>query len=300
MPPLASPGRRTAARAVAVCALVALAFTVAGDAADALPSQRDAAPPEFRFVRLAYTEAAGAFGGFGGRGGRGGRGESWLTDAPEAEMHFLQGMKRLTRISAGDDSRGVRLDGDAVFDFPFIYGVEVGRWYLSDAEAAQLREYLLRGGFLMVDDFHGSLQWEVFMESMRRVFPDREVVDIPDEHEVFSVLYDLNASAQIAVQVEQGGGGGSRPARPVGRGSVRQMQIPGIFALMRGVTYEQDGTEPHWRGIFDDDGRLMVAINHNMDLGDAWEHADTPQYPQPLTALAYRVGINYVLYTMTH
>ena len=221
------------------------------------------------------------------------------TTASVRVMHFLQGMKRLTRIDAGDDSIGVGLGNETLFDFPFLYAVEVGRWYLSEAEAARLRDYLLRGGFLMVDDFHGSLQWESFMESMRRVFPDREVIDIPEGHEVFNVLYDLDASADLAVRGAPVRGAAAVP-RTSRRGSIRQTQIPGIFPLMNGQTYEQDGVDPHWRGIFDDDGRLMVAINHNMDLGDAWEHADTPEYPQPLTALAYRVGINYVLYTMTH
>ena len=79
----------------------------------------------------------------------------------------------------------------------------------------------------------------------------------------------------------------------------QKIQIPGIYALMRGVTYEQDGYTPHWRGIYDDDGRLMVAINFNMDLGDAWEHADDPRYP-PMTNLAYRFAVNYVVYAMTH
>jgi len=98
------------------------------------------------------------------------------------------------------------------------------------------------------------------------------VVEIPDAHEVFHVLFDLD----------------------------QKVQIPGVAAMMSGRTYEQDGVDPHWRGVFDTDGRLMVAINFNMDLGDAWEHADTPEYQQPLTALAYRFGINYVIYAMTH
>jgi hypothetical protein len=225
--------------------------------------------PEFTFTRLVYQDNGsmrfGRFGGFGGRG-------AWTTDAPDAEQHFLQGVHRLTRIDASDDFHALGLLDEELFDYPFLYGVEVGRWYLSDEEAARLREYLLKGGFLMVDDFHGSLQWEGFMESMRRVFPDREVVEIPDNHEVFHVLFDLD----------------------------HRVQIPGVYALMNGVTFEQDGVEPHWRGVFDDTGRLMVAINFNMDLGDAWEHADDPQYQQPLTALAYRFGINYVLYTMSH
>ncbi|MET0282705.1 MAG: DUF4159 domain-containing protein [Steroidobacteraceae bacterium] len=233
-------------------------------------------PPEFRLARLAYNDGAALGGGFGRF-----RNSSWTTDAPEAEFHLTQGIRRLTRIDTinpdelGDMSDVVLpvqpLDAD-LSTYPFLYAVEVGRWYLNDAEAAAMRDYLLRGGFLMVDDFHGSLQWEGFMESMRRIFPDREVVEIPDDHEVFHVLYDLD----------------------------HKVQIPGVYALMSGRTYEQDGVDPHWRGVFDDTGRLMVAINFNMDLGDAWEHADTPEYPQPLTALAYRFAISYALYAMTH
>ena len=228
--------------------------------------QVDRIPPEFQFVRLAYTEVSG---GFGRRFGRGG---SWLTDAPEAEEHFMQGVNRLTRLRAGPDGIGIKPGDPQLFDYPFLYAVEVGHWELSDADADALREHLLRGGFLMVDDFHGTLEWETFMASLRRIFPDRPVVEIPDSAEVFHVLYDLD----------------------------QRIQIPGLAALRNGVTYEKDGTTPHWRGVFDDDGRLMIAINFNMDMGDAWELADEPYYPQPMTALAYRFGINYILYTMTH
>lgn len=263
------------ATATALCALLSGAQAGGAEGAASAPLQLAAAPPEFRLARLAYNDNFAM--GFGG--GRGMRGGSWTTDAPEAEYHLTQGIRRLTRISTIDpDSAGndvvlpLRPIDDDLFDYPFLYAVEVGRWYLDDAEAARLRDYLLRGGFLMVDDFHGSVQWESFMESLRRVFPDREVVEIPDDHEVFHVVWDLD----------------------------HKVQIPGIYALMTGRTYEQDGVEPHWRGVFDDKGRLMVAINFNMDLGDAWEHADTPEYPQPLTALAYRFGISYAIYAMSH
>ena len=242
------------------------------------------APPdrELRFARLAYS--GNMFGG-GFRGG-----SAWQTDAPDAEYHLLMGIRRLTRIDAIDAEvaidrlrrYGVGQERDdfvfkqandpTLYDYPFLYAVEVGRWYLSDEEAAAMREYLERGGFLMVDDFHGSEEWEGFMQSLERIFPDREVEEIPDDHEVFHVLYDLD----------------------------QKVQIPGIYALRSGVTYEGDGVTPHWRGVFDDQGRLMVAINFNMDLGDAWEHADDADYPQPLTALAYRFAIGYALYAMTH
>jgi hypothetical protein len=221
---------------------------------------------EYTFARLIYAENPQFARNWGYGGYR------WLTDAPEAETHLLQGIRRLTRIDTASEGTAVRLEDDAVFDYPILYAVEVGGWLLSDAEAARLREYLDRGGFLMVDDFHGTLEWEGFMESMRRVYPDRPVVEIPDSDEVWHVLYDL----------------------------VDRPQIPGIAAVMSGQTYERDGYTPHWRGIYDEKGRLSVAINFNMDLGDAWEHADNPLYPQPYTATAYRIAINYLLYSMTH
>jgi len=237
-----------------------------------------------------YTEARAVDFGFGRR-------TSWYTDAPEAETHFMQGLTRLTRVNAAPDATYVRPADPELFNHPWLYAVEVGHWYLTDEDAAQMREYLLRGGFLMVDDFHGSQEWEVFLDSMRRVFPDRPVVEIPDDHEVFHVLYDLGGPVtafDVALNDDAAG-------TPRGKGGgYRKIQIPGLAALRYGVTYEKDGITPHWRGIFDDDGRLMVAINFNMDLGDAWELADQPFYPQMLTALAYRFGVNYVLYAMTH
>jgi hypothetical protein len=216
---------------------------------------------EFHFTRMYYNG-----------GGRGWGGGSWTTDYPEAEYHFTQGVRRLSRVDIGEQSRMLEVTKDTIFDYPWLYAVEVGRWQLDEAEAARLREYLLRGGFLMTDDFHGSAEWANFMDSMRRVFPDRPVVEIEDADEVLHVLYDVD----------------------------ERIQVPGIAALRFGQTYERDGVTPHWRGIYDDHGRLMVAINFNMDLGDAWEHADTPFYPEPMTALAYRFAVNYVIYAMTH
>jgi hypothetical protein len=203
---------------------------------------------------------------------RGWGGGSWTTDFPEAEYHFTMGVGRLTRVDIGEQARMLQITDDTIFNYPWLYAVEVGRWYLDDVEAARLREYLLRGGFLMTDDFHGTWQWAAFMDSMQRVFPDRPVVEITDQDEVFHVLYDLD----------------------------QRIQIPGIAALRFGQTYEQDGVTPHWRGIYDDSGRLMVAINFNMDLGDAWEHADDAFYPETMTTLAYRFAVNYVIYAMTH
>ena len=224
-------------------------------------------PPvaEWHFARLVYVNAAGS------RSARWGVYGAWTTDFPDAEYHLSQGIERLTRIdnaavtSNGDGGRLIRLGDDTVYDYPWLYAVEVGQWYLDDASAAQLREYLDRGGFLMVDDFWGEYEWSVFVDSMKRVFPDRPIVELGTSHELLHVLYDLDERTQIP-----------------GRNGVRP------------------GTVPHWRAIFDDDGRLMVAINFNMDMGDAWEHADDPWYPEPMTTLAYRFAVNYLIYAMTH
>ena len=160
----------------------------------------------------------------------------------------------------------------SIFDCQWSYAVEVGYWQRNTQEAARLRDYLLRGGFMMVDDFHGAWEWSSFVASMQRVFPDRPIVDIPEDDEAFHVIYDLD----------------------------HRIQIPSRMYTYTGQTWEKGGITPHWRGIYDDEGRLMVSINFNMDIGDAWEHADWPDYPENMTALAYRFGINYVIYAMTH
>jgi len=245
----------------AITALL-VALTATGDEVGA----PDWPTAEFHFTRMFYSEGGG---GYGFR--RGGYG-SWTVDYPDAEYHFLQGVSRLTRLEMGEQARILRVTDDTIFDYPWLYAVEVGHWYLDEHEAGRLREYLLRGGFLMVDDFHGSYEWQSFMDSMNRVFPDRPVVDIEDADEVFHVLYDLD----------------------------QRIQIPGIAPLSRGVTYERDGVVPRWRGVYDDQGRVMVAICHNMDLGDAWEWADLPQYPEKYPSMAYRIGINYITYAFTH
>ena len=225
------------------------------------------APGEFQFARLAYrTNPYSQNRGYGW-----GRRQMWETDYPDAEYHFTKGVARLTRVDAATPVTLTALD-ENIFDYPWIYAVEVGHWSLSNREAQNLRDYLLRGGFLMVDDFHGSYEWAGFVASMEKVFPDRPIVDIAENDAAFHVVYDLD----------------------------HRIQIPSRMFIYSGVTYEKGGYTPHWRGIFDDDGRMMVAINHNMDIGDAWEHADWPDYPENMTALAYRFGINYLVYAMTH
>ncbi|MEK7407400.1 MAG: DUF4159 domain-containing protein [Acidobacteriota bacterium] len=217
---------------------------------------------EYTFARLRYPSVRFSY-RFRG---------NWATDYYKADRQFVQGVRRLTRIHTRSIEQVVDLDSDEIYKWPWIYAVEVGHWDLSEAQCRKLRDYLLRGGFLMVDDFHGTWEWDVFMNSMQRVLPDRPVVDLENKDALFHVLYDLE----------------------------ERFQVPGIQYWYSGRNYEQDGIEPRWRAIYDDKGRIMVAICHNMDLGDAWEWADHPSYPEPYASLAYRIGINYIIYAMTH
>jgi len=235
---------------------------------------------EWAFGRLMYPNASYAsYGGyrrgrFGGDWTQGGRGIFWTMDYPRSDRHFSQALRRLTRISARSVEEPINLDEGFQYNWPWLYAVEVGHWNLTDSQAKLLREYLLRGGFFMCDDFHADFEWSVFLESMKRVFPDRDIVDLPKTEQIFHTIYDLDD----------------------------KYQVPGAIFLRTGRTYEKDesGRPEHWRGIYDDRGRLMVAICHNMDLGDSWEHADNPEYPQEYSALGIRIGINYVVYAMTH
>jgi hypothetical protein len=234
---------------------------------------------EWVFARLMYPNMDGVHARNGyGRFGRfvdwtqGGRGVFWTMDYPRSDRHFSLAVRRLTRIHARSVEQPINLDEGDQFDWPWLYAVEVGHWNLTAAQVKAFREFIDRGGFFMCDDFHGTEEWQVFTASMNRIFPDRQIVDIANADSIFHTVYDLDG----------------------------RYQVPGEQFVRSHRTYEYDGYDPHWRGIYDDKGRLVVAICHDMDLGDSWEHADNPEYPQQFSALGIRIGINYVVYAMTH
>jgi hypothetical protein len=180
-------------------------------------------------------------------------------------------------LSVAEDSRHLEVVDDSIFDYPFLLMQQPGQgyWNPTEEEAQRFREYFLRGGFMLVDDIHTEYEWDIFAAAMRRVFPDRSFVEIPDEDPLLHVFYDLGA----------------------------KIQIPGVrhLRMTRGgeVVTRMEGP-PSWRGMYDDRARLMVAVNLNADMGDAWEHADDPYYPAEMTGQAYRLGVNYVIYALTH
>jgi Domain of unknown function (DUF4159) len=229
---------------------------------------------EFYWSRLHYGSSGYGSSGFGNGFGSGfGYGfSSWSRDYPKADRQFLMALKRLTRVQMRPTEQVVDLDSDDIFNYPWIYAVQVANWSFTDAQAKRLREYLLKGGFLMVDDFHGTEDWDRFMAALRQVLPDRPVEDLNDSDEIFHVLFDLSD----------------------------RYQVPGEQYVWSGRTYEKDGYVPKWRAIRDDKGRIIVAICHNMHLGDAWEWADMPSYPENFASMAFRVGMNYIVYGMTH
>jgi hypothetical protein len=200
-------------------------------------------------------------------------GTSWTQDYPRADRHFAAAVRRLTRVNARSSEQPVNPDDvDDFFNWPWLVAGEMGDWKLTDAQVKILREYLLRGGFIYMDDFWNDDEWERFDESMHKVFPDRPIVEIESADPVFHSVYDLDD----------------------------RYQILGQWAFRGPMVRRAAGTVPHWRGIYDDKGRLMVAMTFNNDVGDSWEWADDPRYPEKFSALGIRLGVNYVVYSMTH
>lgn len=216
---------------------------------------------EFAFARLRFRSYRD-----GGRWFR----ARWGTDANKSERQFIQGLRRLTRIHARSVEQIVDIDSDEIYDWPFLYAVGVGDWTLSDAHATRLRNFFERGGFLMVDDFHNEREWGQFMAGIHRIFPAANVVELGEKDPIFNIVYQLKPE-----------------------------HVPG-YQVVWGQEWERQGYGHHYRAVVDDKNRVQVAMFFNQDFGDAWEWADDPRYPERYASQAYRVGVNYVIYTMTH
>jgi hypothetical protein len=223
---------------------------------------------QWRFVRIRYhfiTEGTHEQQDF--------YGEPWYIDAPAAEQNLSRRVKTATAIQV-EDPIVMTLDDPRLFQHPWIYFVEPGNLQLTDSDVKTLREFLLRGGTALFDDFHGPAEWEHFAAEMKKVFPEREIVDFPKDHPVFSCFYKMDGYPQVA----------------------------GLGSFMAGRSWEKGGFVAHLRTILDDNGRAMLFINWNTDMGDGWEWSNAEDYPGYLkyTSLAYRMGINEVVYSLTH
>jgi hypothetical protein len=220
---------------------------------------------EFRFVRIIYPSPHSPYNQwFGG---------AWQVDYPEADENFTEGIHKWagTNLRLSEPLQ-IEPTDQRLFDYPFAYIVEPGHMELTDSDAAALHEYLMRGGFLYLDDFHGEIEWQRVRGQLKKIAPEYEVKDLPLSHPIFHSYFDLN----------------------------QVVQVPGIAALIQGVTYEKGGVTPHYMGIEDKNGRLIIFLTRNCDFGDAWEWINDPRYPAQFGLMAYKLGMNVVVYAMSH
>jgi hypothetical protein len=213
-----------------------------------------------------------------GRFGRGGNwlegGTAWTVDYPKGDRTFAAILRRLTRIDVRSVEQPVNPDdGDDIYHWPYLHVALPGAWSLNKRQAEKIRDYLMRGGFMFCDSFFGTDEWEGFRQGIEMILPGRPIEELSANDAFFRTLYDVPEQFQI--------------------GNFRMM-------MYRGVGYRADGVQPHWRAIRDDKGRVVVAIAFNNDLGDAWHAADDPRYPEREAALGMRMGINNVVYALTH
>lgn len=244
----------------------------------------------FTFVRIRYASGYGGgfpqggvpreYGGRYGHGyGRGFSGGGWATDYPDSDLNFSYRLHQLTSMEVDPNGVVLELTDPRLFDYPFIYIVEPGRLVFSEEEVKNLRRYLLNGGFLMVDDFWGQAEWYNFYREIKRVFPDREPVELALDHPIFHAVFELKEKPQI-------------PSIGVA-----------LAGRAYGITWERpDAREVHFKAIYDDKGRMMVIICHNTDLGDGWEREGENEwyFREFSEKKAYPLGINIIFYAMTH
>jgi hypothetical protein len=220
----------------------------------------------FTFVRARYNAYRGGWG-------------KWATDYPDSDLNFSFRLNQLTALKVTPDPLILDLSDPAIFDYPFLYIIEPGGYdgglNLQPDEIETLRRYIDNGGFVMVDDFWGEDEWQIFYRQIKQVFPDTEPIELPLDHPIFHCVYELK----------------------------QKPQIPSINAFLGGRTSERwDAPEAHYRAFLDEKGRPQMIICHNTDLGDGWEQegANHEYFLQMSEKWAYPMGINILFYAMTH
>ncbi|MDX1563829.1 MAG: DUF4159 domain-containing protein [Phycisphaeraceae bacterium] len=221
----------------------------------------------FTFVRIRYSSWAGSY-------------DRWSTDYPDSDLNFSYRLQQLTSMQVDPDGKVLEITDKELFDYPFIYMCEPGYLRFTDEEVLTLRRYLLNGGFLMVDDFWGDEEYENFHEQIKRVFPDREPVELEPGHPIFRAVFPLEEKPQVpSIGIALSG-------RPYG------------------ITWErgEEGREVHYKALYDDAGRMMAIICHNTDLGDGWEREGENHwyFKEFSEKRAFPMGINIVFYALTH
>jgi len=226
---------------------------------------------QFTYVRLRFGDAGSDLRNFGrsGFGRRRGRGMPWSHDWPDAEINFAKILEATTFIDTykeGTSGRILTLDDPELFQYPIATIIEVGYWRPTDEQVANLRAYLLKGGFLIVDDFRSDWELRNFAYQMQRVLPEYRLHVLPGDHEIFNSFFAIDDPLSLVP--------------PYGR------ERPTYLAY-----FQDDDPES---------GRVMVMINWNQDLQEYWEFSDRGYYPIDLSNEAYKFGVNYLIYAFTH
>lgn len=209
----------------------------------------------FRFIRIQYGEET--------RGWRGRGGAPWSHDYPTAELNFYEAIERTTKIHVAGPPLVLTLKDKRIFEYPVLYLCEPGYWVVDEEEAENLREYLERGGFILFDDFRGTREWANLYDQLKYVFPDREPIELPDDHSIWSIYYEID---------------------PVAAPSL----VSGRFS----------DADDQYFALFDDDNRMMALICYNQDVGDGWEWPDLNF--QNASLIAFQMGVNFLMYALTH
>ncbi|MFQ5822824.1 MAG: DUF4159 domain-containing protein [bacterium] len=212
---------------------------------------------EFTFVRIQWMDNGIRYGyGFSTNA------PLWAHDYPTAEKNLYTVLKALTSIKISENYKVLTFDDDEIFKYPFIYACEIGYLTLSEKEVAKLREYLLRGGVLMVDDFRGFFEMQNWIREIRKVLPEYSMKKLNLNHPLFHCFFDLKDIYQPT------------PYLP---------------------------WPPEYYAIFDENDRMMVIINFNNDVGDGWEWPNDPRHEYKVFSTeAFKIGINYLIYSLTH
>ena len=264
-------------RCVAALALMTGVLLVVGPARLAVAVAQITVSSDDRFAGLQWTFARVKYNSYSGDARTNLRigywEEPWAIDAPAAEQNLSRRLATVTSIQVTEPVI-ITLDDESIFRYPWLYLVEPSNLNLSDTDAATLREHLLRGGTLTLDDFHGPYEWDLTVKQLQLIFPDREIVELEPPHPIYTCFYRID----------------------------KYPQVPGLGSFFSGRTWEKGGFVPHLRAILDDAGRPMVLINWNTDLGDGVEWSNAEEYPGYIkwTAQAYQMMINEVIYALTH
>jgi Domain of unknown function (DUF4159) len=239
------------------------------------PVSKELPNDSFTFARVIYPSYNDGYGRH--------RYSKWMTDYPDSDMNLSFRLQQMTSLQVNPNCAIVDIEPEQLRHYPFLYMTEMGDNDVTDDQAKVLRNYMLNGGFVMVDDFWGTDEWDTFYVFFKKMWPDREFVELELDHDIFHSVFDLK----------------------------KKPQIPGIGYAMRGKydgsmrTYEwnKEGSETvHYRGVYDDKKRLCMIICWNTDTGDGWEEEGTdPWYFKTFSEpYAYPIGINIIYYAMTH